>query len=569
VSGVAYLWAVVLFPDGRWPRLLTLGPRATRVLAVGVTTVAAVICWQSSFLAHPQFFVVFFGVAVSLLGVAAQLLRLSDRRAPSQDRAVARLLCGGLAPSMTVALLWLGSRGLAAAGLPGPAAFAERAQQLFPLVFAVVPAVLFVGVLRYRLWDIDRLLSRMLVYGMVTLGVGACYVAAVTAGSWFGGHELWRTGLALTLAATLIEPLRTSAGRWANRVVYGQVLTPAEAMRTLVSGLERLSAGSEVDEIAVIALAATRARSVDLWLREGDRLVRIGHAGAEGTAEPADGSTAWPISYGGEGLGVLSLDVDEGVRLAAADRVTAARIAAHAGLVVHNAQMTVRLMARVAELADRSRRLQQARRRMVAAQDDERHRLERDLHDGAQQALVAAAIMAGMLRGPVSETQRHEVAEVLDIAQTALDEVFQGARPAALGGGGLAGALQESAALAERSGLKVRVDVVGGPITDPEVEVAVYFCCVEALQNVVKHARAQQAEVSVVVADEVTFAVVDDGRGLGPAALKESTGGLLQLGSRLSLLGGTLTMESPTAGGAVVRGTVPTRAPSTTTEVPA
>jgi len=569
LSGVAYLWAVVLFPDGRWPRLLPLGPRATRVVAVLVTAATAVVCWRSSFLAHPQFFVVFFGVVVALLGVGAQLLRIGDATLAPHDRAVARLLCGALAPSLVVALLWLGSRGLTAAGLDGPALLAERAQQLFPLTFAIVPIVLVTGVLRYRLWDVDRLLSRVLVYGIVTLGASACYVAGVTAASWLGGAALWSTMLALVLAATVVEPLRIAARRWANRVVFGQVLTPAEAMRTLLLGLEQLRAGTEVDELTHVALAATRARSADVWLREHGRLVRIAHAGVEGPSDPAGSSARWPIGYDGDDLGLLTLDVADGDRLGPADRAIAARISAHAGLVVHNAQLTVRLVARVAELAERSSRLQQARRRMVAAQDDERHRLERDLHDGAQQALVAAAIGAGSLQGSAPAAQRREAAEVLDIARAALDEVFQGARPAALVSGGLRGALQEAAVLAERSGLTVRVEVGGGSVADPEVEVAVYFCCVEALQNVVKHARARRADVTVEIGEEVSFAVVDDGRGLDEDALTDSTGGLLQLGARLSLLGGTLTVESPVRGGAAVRGNVPVRASSSTRGVPA
>ena len=158
-SGVAYVWAVVLFPDGAWPRQIRLGREATRVIVAAVTAVAALISWRGSFLAHPQFFMVFFGVAVPVLGIGAQLLRLRDRQAPAEGKPVSRLLCAAFLPSLVVALLWLGGRVSAPSGSRA-LAFCGHVQQLFPAVFAIVPLVLVAGVLRYRLWDIDRLLSR-------------------------------------------------------------------------------------------------------------------------------------------------------------------------------------------------------------------------------------------------------------------------------------------------------------------------------------------------------------------------------------------------------------------------
>ena len=393
---------------------------------------AALISWRGSFLAHPQFFIVFFGVAVPILGVGAQLLRLRDQRTSAEQKAVSRLLCAALLPSLVVALLWLGGRGLGALGVDGALAFCTHLQQLFPVVFAVVPVVLVAGVLRYRLWDIDRLLSRVLVYGTLALVVGACYVVAVSAASWLGGDRLWLVVIAMAVAATLIEPLRVVARRWANRVVFGQELSPSDAMRTLVSGLEQLNAGREIDQVAEVALTATRAQTAAVWLNEDEGPVRVAQAGVDrGTAYPAGGA-AWQIRHEGETLGVLTLGVADGERLSAVDRDTAERIAAHAGLVLHNARLTIRLVDRVSELATRAEALRRARRRLVAAQDEERHRLERDLHDGAQQALVAVIIGAAALRPPVEQSARDDLLDVLEIARRDLDEVLSTSRPAAL-----------------------------------------------------------------------------------------------------------------------------------------
>ena len=285
------------------------------------------------------------------------------------------------------------------------------------------------------------------------------------------------------------------------------------------------------------------------------RLARSGPDRAAGRVRVA----SWPISYSGTGLGSLRLEVGDDRRLSTADRATAARIAAHAGLVLHNAQLTVRLVDRVAELATRSEALRRARRRLVTAQDEERHRLERDLHDGAQQALVAVVIGIAALRPPVARSECEELVDVLTIARRDLDAVFGNPRPAALDAG-LRAALAEAAALAERSGVVVDLDVREGRLPpDPEVEVAVYYCCLEALQNVLKHAAAHRVRIEVTLEPVVAFAVQDDGRGIDPAMVTDSAGGLLQLGARLAVLGGALTVQDAPGGGVLVRGSVPTR----------
>jgi signal transduction histidine kinase len=499
-------------------------------------------------------------VAVPVLGVTAQALRLRDRQTRPEQRAVARLLCAALLPSLVVALLWLGARAGTAAGVGGAVAFSVGVQQLFPAVFAIVPVVLVAGVLRYRLWDIDRLLSRVLLYGAVVLGVGVGYVVAVTAAAALVGTGLWSTVLALAAAAALVEPLRAAARRWANRVVFGQDLSPAEAMRTLVSGLEQLHAGGEIDQLAAVALAATRADRAAVWLGQGDRAVRLAHAGPSRGEGGRVRDTDWPIGYQGRPLGVLRLGVDDSRRLSATDRATAARIAAHAGLVLHNAQLTVRLVDRVAELSTRSEALRSARRRLVTAQDAERHRLERDLHDGAQQALVAVVIGVAALRPPVPRAEYDELVDVLRIARRDLDAVFASPRPAALAAG-LSKALAVAATLAERSGVSVELEVTESPVPpEQEIEVAVYYCCLEALQNVVKHAGARRVRVEVAFGPEVRFTVQDDGRGIDPDTVADSAGGLLQLGARLAVLGGALTVQNGPGGGVLVRGSVPTRA---------
>ncbi len=555
-SGVCYVWAVVLFPDGSWPGRIRPSPLAARVIVVSWTAAVALISWRGSFLAHPQFFMVFFGIAVPLLGIGAQTLRLRSGLTEPDQRAVARLMAAALLPSLAAGLLWLGGRALGLLGWAGAATFCGRVEDVFPALFAIVPVVLAAGVLRYRLWDIDRLLSRVLLYGVLCVGVGGCYVVIVGLASRLGGDGLWTTVIAASVAAALVEPLRLTARRWANRAVFGQALSPTEATRSLITGLQRLAAGREIDQLAGVALAATRACDASVWLDDHDGPVRLARAAADGGDRATRHDETWPIRYEGVRLGSLTLGVLDGEQLPPSDRETAARIADHAGLVLHNAQLTVRLVDRVAELANRTEALRQSRRRLVEAQDRERYRLERDLHDGAQQALVAAVIGTAALRPPLDPAARDELADVLITARHDLDDVLRDAPPAALANG-LPQAIRSAAALAERSGFVVTVEQDGSERPDPEVEAAVYYCCREALQNVAKHAGASHVLVRVSLGPLVVFSVADDGVGIDAARVDNGTGGLLELGSRLAVLGGTLTVENAPSGGLVLRGSVP------------
>ncbi|MDN5796620.1 MAG: hypothetical protein L0H79_12805 [Intrasporangium sp.] len=582
VSGVAYVWAVMLFPDGRLPNRVRLSAPVLRIVALVTTAGVAVVCWHGSFVNHPQFFLAFFGIAVSLVGGGAQLLRILDPATTPRERATARLLCAGLLPALAVALLWLGA--WAAGELTGSgvqaAAIQASIERLFPAVFAIVPVVLFAGVVRYRLWDIDRLLSRILVYGLLALLLGAAYVFAVAVGGHLAGGGLWLTTLTLSAVAVLVEPLRVVGRRWANRVVFGQVLSPTEAIRALVGSLEHLSPAKELEHIVAVFVAATRAMSAGLWLVEEDRLVLAASAPEDAAPDEvlltgADRSTAaltaavharrgWPIRHHGELLGLLAVRLPAGERFSPADENIGSDIAAQAGLLVHNATLTVTLARQVEALAARAAELAVLRRRLVAAQDAERRILERALHDGAQQALVAAIIAAraGGETGTVPPQGRDELRQLLRIAARDIDELSGDGRPTVLRRLGLSGGLQDAARLARRSGLGVQVviDPQLGAGPDPlptEVETAVYFACLEGLQNVSKYAAATTVTVRVrSLEGQVCFSVADDGTGLAPVSRGDG-GGVADLVRRFSALGGWVRVTSRAQGGTELLGALP------------
>ena len=582
VSGVAYLWAVVLFPDGRLPGRIAVSGRTQAVAAVAVTAVVAAVCWWSDFLAHPQFFVIFFGILIPVAGVGAQALRLTDDDNHSATRRSARLLIGALLPALAVALIWCCARVVAALGGPAGAAAsqaAERLQDLFPAVFAIVPVVLFAGVLRYRLFDIDRLLSRVLVYGLLVIGSGAVYLLAVVSGGALVGGAKWWTVLVLAVAAVALQPAWALAQRWANRVVFGQELGPDEAMKTLISGLEQVTPTAELDQLVDVSVRATRAERAELWVRDGTHWTlraaapmvapagQLRVAGVPGIEPTMQAGRHWPVLHKGEELGVLVVDLAAGEKLPAGERDLLADLAAHAGLVLHNAVLAERLAQHVQGLADRARQLAVARRRLVAAQDRERRRVERDLHDGAQQTLVA--VMLGMRMAAATGTDpatRTSIARglrrELDASRSELAEISGGQLPAALRSGGLRGGLERAAGVARQTGLTVDLilDLTTWPEPElpPDAAAGAYFCCSEALQNVVKYANATRVGIEVLVhGDQLVFAVIDDGVGIAPEQLGNTAGGLRGLDDRASLHGGWIAVDSAPGAGTRVRGVIP------------
>jgi len=256
-------------------------------------------------------------------------------------------------------------------------------------------------------------------------------------------------------------------------------------------------------------------------------------------------------------LGQLAVTVPRSVQLTPGDRAMLGDLAAHAGLVVHNALLSLRLVREIDVLAERSADLTAARRRLVEAQDAERRRLERDLHDGAQQAVVAAIIgMRTVDAAPDPAVELASLAEVLAVGRQWLVDLAVDGPPAVLTEHGLGGALERAAELVRRGGPTVTVTVrVRSPVTDAHV--AAYYCCVEALQNVAKYSRARHVLVDVLERDAtLTFAVTDDGAGFDPADADRS-GGLASLVQRCALLGGSLTVTSMPGAGTRLNGRIP------------
>ncbi|MEO8888715.1 MAG: ATP-binding protein [Jatrophihabitantaceae bacterium] len=332
-------------------------------------------------------------------------------------------------------------------------------------------------------------------------------------------------------------------------------LSPTEAIRSLAGGLEQLSPTGEIDQLTEVAVRATRAQAAALWLLDGDRWSLASVYPADVPAP--DRAQSWPVSYQGEHLGGLAVDGE----LVGADEALLADLSAHAGLVVHNALLTVQLARQVAALTEQTAELSRTRRCLVETQDTERRRLERDLHDGAQQELVAciAAIGAAAVTRPAAPDLVRlsaQLRRMLTEARASMLELCGDGRSSTLVELGLAGALRRLAQLAAQSGVSTVLEVTESP-PPPEIEAAAYFCCAEALQNVAKYAQARTATVWIRLAgDGVDLTVADDGRGFDPAATARA-GGLSTLQDRLAGVGGELAVASAPGRGTTLHASIP------------
>jgi signal transduction histidine kinase len=269
---------------------------------------------------------------------------------------------------------------------------------------------------------------------------------------------------------------------------------------------------------------------------------------------------AVPVLLQGSLLGAVTVTKAQGDPLRHTEEVLLDDLAGQAGLVLANARLTAELQARLNELTERSAELQRSRQRIVTAQDEERRRLERNIHDGAQQHLVALAVKLRLVRSLISRdpvkagAMLSELRGEVDDALETLSNLALGIYPPLLEEQGLATAL---AAQYQRMDLTVQLHANGVSRYPIELEAAVYFCALEALQNIAKYANASIVDITLGERDgDLTFEVTDDGKGFDAATAPRGSG-LNNMQDRLSVLGGGVTVTSSEGRGTSVRGRVP------------
>jgi signal transduction histidine kinase len=427
------------------------------------------------------------------------------------------------------------------------------------LAFLGIPIAVGVAILQFHLWDLDVVVRKAVVAGMlvvlavVVYGGAVALIATATADRGSSG-ALFAVALALGIA---FRPVMRIARRFADRIAYGKRATPYEVLSEFSDRMRSSYATEDVlPRMAQVLGEGTGATTARVWLLAGKEL-------RPAATWPADAPPAVPVRLDGKRLEIAGEAVTEvrdrgellgalSVRMPASDPMSPSKdrlvsdLAAQAGMVLRNVRLVDDL--------------RMSRQRLVAAQDEERRRLERNIHDGAQQQLVALAVKA-RLAGQFAERDPAKAAELLAQieaeTQTALEDLRDLARgiyPPLLADRGLAAAIE---AQSRKSQHGVEMDAQDLGRFTPDVEATVYFCTLEALQNVAKYAGADHTVIRLVRANgSLSFEVEDDGRGFDPDAVASGTG-LQGMADRLAAVGGSLEIRSVPGRGTTVAGHVP------------
>ena len=419
------------------------------------------------------------------------------------------------------------------------------------------------------------MLGALLVLGGLTLFVALTYVVIVLGGGALVGHttspQLGLSVLATAVVALGFDPVQTRLESVAARVVHGGQPSPYDVLRRFSETLAGSHAAEEVPaRMARVLVNGTGGEWAQVWIVVGDRPIlaatwppdarRDGAEDGDPREEDYPGRRSRPVRHGDDLLGVLVVQERPRVPLTSVEERLFAGMASQAGLVLRGVRLRAELELRLEDLSTRARELRASRQRVVDAQDAARRRLERDIHDGAQQHLVALAVnlsLAGTLAGRAPERADDLLAAQEAAAEetvATLVRLSRGIYPPLLGAHGPGAALR---AAVEHAGVPVLVDDAGVGRYPPIVEAAAYFCCLEAVQNATKHAGPATIRVTLRGgAGGLGFTVEDDGAGYDPATTPPGAG-LANMRDRVESLGGTLTAESQPGGGTRIRAELP------------
>jgi len=424
---------------------------------------------------------------------------------------------------------------------PNPQAFSYMlVQWLLSPVMVALPIAIAFSIMRYRLWDIDFIINRALVYGTLTACVVAAYMLVVGGlGALFqSSGNFFFSLIATGIIAVVFQPLRGRLQRLVNRLMYGDRDDPYTVLSRLNQQLEStLTSGSVLSTIVETIAQTLKLPYAAILLRDADSNT-LQTAAVSGS--PTSHPLTLTLTYQHQLIGELHVAPrSPGEAFTSAERRLLEDIASQTGVAVHNVRLT----------GD----LQRSREQIVSAREEERLRLRRDLHDGlgpklAGQTLKLEAAMDAL--DSETETARTLLKESMTESQTLIAEIRRlvyGLRPPALDQLGLLAAIREQAAQYQINGLQVTVSAPELlPNLSAAVEVAAYRIIQEALTNVVRHAQARNCTVSLTLNKDLEILVSDDGIGL--LSTRHAGVGLSSMRERAEEIGGTCTFESTGTG---------------------
>ena len=415
------------------------------------------------------------------------------------------------------------------------------------LFILLIPISISIAVIRFRLWDINPIINRTLVYGALSASTIALYILAVgLASRYFQGANFIFAFIATGLIAILFEPLRARLQRAVNRLMYGERDDPATVLTRLSRRLDSAIAPDSVLQTIVETLAQTlRLPYAAISLLDGT------HHFASSPELPTSELISLPLTYQSEHVGELILAPRaEGESFSSADMNLLNIIAGQAGIAAYNLRLT--------------QDLQRSREKLVTAQEEERRRLRRDLHDGvgptlaslSQRIDTAADLVSsdpqasvnllkelkGQVRGSVSEIRR----------------LVYALRPPALDEFGLITAIREHVApYTGPNGLQITFEITDPmPLLPAAVEVAAYRIALEAFTNIINHAEANACRIKIKIEDgSLLLEVSDNGKGL-PVNNRAGVG-FASMRERAAELGGECVIENNYSGGTRLKARLP------------
>jgi signal transduction histidine kinase len=486
------------------------------------------------------------GMATLVLFVASAVeIVLRFRRSSGDQRAqmkwfaaAAALAAGGFAVGFVVR--------------PDDPAFA------FALLSPLIPIAAGVAILKYHLYDIDVVISKTVLFALLAVFIATVYVAIVVGiGSIFGTT----TSAALSLAATVViavlfQPVRARANRVANRLVYGDRATPYEVMAGFS---ERVADTVSTDQVLPqMAEAAGRGvgaveATVRVRLPAGsDRIERWSSASGDRTGDP------WTvaITYQGEIVGDVTVAKPANDPLAPAEQQLLRDLGAQAGLALHNVRLTEELSIRLRELDEQAAALRVSRERLVTARDAQRRGLQRDIHEGPEHQLID-------IRRSLEAADRPEQLDgLIDQANDTLEglrDLARGIFPPLLAEQGVVAALVAHIRKVGAHATVEASDAFGARRFDPDMEAGVYFCCLQAIQNVIRHAGNAACVIRLDLdGDEIAVEIHDSGPGFDVVATPRGMG-LQIMQDRVDALDGVLDVTSDAVNGTTVHIRIPVR----------
>jgi signal transduction histidine kinase len=416
-------------------------------------------------------------------------------------------------------------------------------------------------VLRYRLYDIDIVINRTVLFGLLAAFITAIYSLIVVGLSALGTRgELVPSIVATAVIALAFEPVRLRAQRWADRVAYGKRATPYEVLSDLTHRLASTEAAQGLlDRIARRLADGTGAERAGVWVWTGGRLVLAGQWPVAGEAASVSRIEELPgtvveIAARAEHLGALTVEKRRGEAVTPTESRLIQDLAGSSAPVLQNLSLQADLEASAEEL-------EASRRRLLDVQVLERQRLERALDEGAQQLVVSLKVklnvafrlarmegverLAGMLEG-MDHDARDAISQIRSLAR--------GLYPQLLEEEGVVAAVRS---LSEDAAVPVEVEAANVGRMPTELEAAVFFCISEAITNAAKHAPGGVVRVRIEQQDgHLAFSVQDQGPGFDLATIKAGSG-LRNMADRLEANGGRLVINSYPGQGTTINGTVP------------